>query len=121
MSQRLSKQDADELRLWFTYTAAAYAEEGPGFPVSGRPLGLMLLVYLATEPDGVAPYKTLRSACRLKPKGGLLSNAITSLEEEKLAWSSPGPEDGRGKKLHVTDQGRIVVGKFLKARHFKSK
>lgn len=120
MSQRLSKQDADELRLWFTYTVAAYAEDGPDLPMPGRPLGLMLLVYLATEPDGVAPYRTLRSACRLKHKGSL-TNAIAPLEEGKLAWSSPGQEDGRGKKLHLTDQGRIVVGQFLKARHLKPK
>lgn len=120
MSQRLSKQDADELRLWLTYTAAAYSEDGPDLPMAGRPLSLMLLVYLATEPDEVAAYGTLRSACRLKP-GGSLSNAITSLEKGKLAWSSPSQEDGREWKLHLTDQGRIVVGQFLKARHLRPK
>lgn len=78
MSQRLPKQDADELRLWFTYTAAAHAEDGPDLPMPGRPLGLMLLVYLATEPDEVAAYGTLRSACRLKPNGSM-SNAIPHL------------------------------------------
>jgi len=113
---RLSDKDADALRHWFEVTAAAHAEDGPVIPMPGRPLGLMLLVWLAIQPDEVATYTELRSACRLQHKSSL-TNAVELLKKAKFVANVSGHVDARERELHLTAQGRDVVGKLLKARN----
>lgn len=117
---RLSKKDADAFRSWFEITAAVHADEGVAVPTPGRPLGLMLIVYLSLQPEEAATYTALRIACRLKHKSSL-TEAVKPLQEANLVASTGSRgSDGRERALRLTDQGRNAVGQILKARQVAS-
>lgn len=115
MSTRLSKHDADTLRAWFDLTASSQ-RAGIGLRMPHRPLQMMVLVHLALQSGGESTSKELRAVCKTESKTTSLTNAIDSLKSAGLVVKIPG-NTTRELGVRLTDEGRTVVGRFLKARH----
>lgn len=110
----LSPKDANALRIWLEVTAGVHAGDNIGIPIPGRPLNLLLLVYLALQTGETASYTAVRTYWQLSTK--VLTEALRPLKAANLVDSFVGGKDGRARQLRLTDQGRDVVGQILKAR-----
>lgn len=108
----LSDKDADALRNWFQVTLTLHSDAGVGVAVPRRPLGMMLLVYLALRPGHAASYAQLREVFELENVRSALTEAIKPLEERGML-SSRSTSDGTGRELSLTKLGRDVVGKLI--------
>lgn len=109
-----SEREADALRLWFQVTLALHSTGGLGVSLPRKPLGMMLLAYLWTQPSQSASYADLRAACKLDDSSSL-SHAIKRLTQAGYVEDFPREDDTRERELRLLKPGRDVVGQLLHA------
>jgi hypothetical protein len=109
---RLSAHEVDTLRSWFLLTKAIYSASQVHMRTPTKPLGWMVLAYLATRVDGAASYAELRAACDVA-----VASSITQLVG-RLVKAGYATRTRRGRECHLTldEPGWNVVGKIAQAR-----